>query len=283
MTFPIHIRLSLAVAALGLILAGLPQRTAAQRFGHPAPAFHPAPAPAFRPAPPPPRPVPGRQDRWRSAPENRSVPENRSINGGNRNFGAHDFNRPNGNPRPAPVVDVHARVTTPPRERVNIYHTGGYRGVHPYYYHPYRPTYWGPRWHPIGFFLNSLAADAFYFSLGGQGYYYDDGAYYQPSNGGYSVVPPPIGAVVSSLPDGYETTMVGNDTYYYYGGAFYIDNGQGYQVVAAPPGAVVTEIPVGAVQQQDDQGQTYLVYNNVYYQPISQDGQDAYEVIQMGN
>lgn len=93
-------------------------------------------------------------------------------------------------------------------------------------------------------------------------------------------MPAPIGAVVSFLPPGYETTMVGNDYYYYYGGTFYINTGNGYQVVPAPIGAVVTQIPDGAVQQDID-GQTYLVYNNTYYQPVSQDGQDAYEVVQV--
>jgi hypothetical protein len=48
--------------------------------------------------------------------------------------------------------------------------------------------------------------------------------------------------------------------------------------VAAPPGAVITQLPVGAVEQQVN-GQDLLVYNNVYYSPISQDGQDAYEVV----
>ena len=115
-------------------------------------------------------------------------------------------------------------------------------------------------------------------SLSNQAYYYDDGCFYMPSNGGYSVVPPPVGAVVAYLPEGYETTMVGNDLYYYYGGAFYVYTDQGYQVVQAPYGAVVTQIPVGAVEQNIN-GLDVLVYNNTYYQPISQNGQDAYEVV----
>jgi hypothetical protein len=72
--------------------------------------------------------------------------------------------------------------------------------------------------------------------------------------------------------------MVGNDEFYYYGGAFYVSTDQGYQVVAAPIGAVITELPVGAADQQID-GEDLLLYNNVYYQPISQDGDDAYEVV----
>ncbi|HMI59425.1 MAG TPA: DUF6515 family protein, partial [Puia sp.] len=169
-----------------------------------------------------------------------------------------------------PAVTIH--------DHENVYHTGGYRGIHPYYYHPYRPFYWGPRWHPLGFFLTALAADAIYFSLNNQRYYYDAGCYYVPSNNGYSVVPAPVGAVVSSLPEGFETTMVGNDYYYYFGGAFYINSGQGYQVVPAPFGAVITQLPVGALEQQIN-GQSLMVYNNAYYAPISQDGQDSYEVV----
>jgi hypothetical protein len=41
---------------------------------------------------------------------------------------------------------------------------------------------------------------------------------------------------------------------------------------------VVTELPDGA-QQQDLDGQSYLVFNNTWFQPISQDGQDAYEIV----
>ncbi len=126
--------------------------------------------------------------------------------------------------------------------------------------------------------MSGLAEDAMWFNFNNQRYYYDDGCYYLPTDGGYSVVPAPIGAVVGSLPDGYETTSVGDQTFYYFGGMFYVYTGQAYQVVAAPPGAVITELPEGAVNQQID-GQDILVYNNTFYQPISQDGQDAYEVV----
>ena len=242
----------------------------AQRFGHPsspaprpAPAFHPAPAPAPRPVAP-------------------------SINGGARNYGNHDFGHPPAMPvrveaRPAPRVPVpEARPGVRISPPVNVYHSGGYRG-HPYAYHPYHPYVWGPHWHPFGFFLNFLPADAFYFSYANQPYYYDDGVYYEPSSGGYTAVAPPAGASVSALPEGYETTQVGDDTYYYYGGVFYVQTQQGFQVVAAPVGAVISNLPEGAQQQTDANGQNYLVYNGTAYAPISQDGQDAYEVIQLGN
>jgi hypothetical protein len=260
---------SIVFAAL-LIAATVPFRAVAQRFNHSSPAPARAPQPV-RQAPPPPAP---RQQ----AP----VQENRTtINGGSRNIGNHDYNHapaapaPRVNtPRPA---DMHGKPAV--RENANIYHTGAYHGLRPYTYHPYHPYVWGPRWHPVGFFINALAATAFRFEIGAQWYYYDDGCYYEPYNGGYDVVAPPLGALVSYLPDGYETVPVGDDTYYYYGGAFYIYTGQGYQVVQAPIGAVVSQLPVGA-SEQDVNGQTFMFYNGAYYQPISQDGQDAYEVVQ---
>jgi|ERR1700722_13794370 len=277
-----HTILSSAVI-LAIAVVAWPQQSMAQRFNHgggggggfhPAPAARPA-APVARPVAPAPRPVAPAARPAEVRPEVRQDAPRPSINGGGQNIGNHDYNR-TVNVNVHENVDVHRTVDV--RDHVNVYHTGAYRGVHPYYYHPYRPYYWGPHWHPLGFFLGALAADAIFFNFNNQRYYYDDGCYYLPSNGGYSVVPAPIGATVGSLPDGYETTMVGNDTYYYFGGAFYVAVDGGYQVVAAPPGAVITQLPVGAVEQQIN-GQDLLVYNNVYYSPISQDGQDAYEVV----
>jgi len=267
-----------------LTLTAFPRLATAQRFNHGSVGGgggRPQPAPRQEVSRPQPAPRQPEVSRPQPAPR----PE--TINGGGRNIGRHDFNRnvtvhTNLNVHENVTVHDNVNVRTPNyrgRDNVNVYHTGGYRGFHPYYYHPFRPSYWGAHWHPIGFFLSSLAANAVLFSIANQRYYYDDGCYYTPApGGGYSVVPPPTGAVVSYLPEGYETTMVGNDTFYYYGGAFYVNSNQGYQVVDAPPGAVVSQVPVGAVEQTFND-QTLLVYNNVYYAPISQDGQDAYEVV----
>jgi hypothetical protein len=71
---------------------------------------------------------------------------------------------------------------------------------------------------------------------------------------------------------------MGDATYFYYAGVFYVSQGGSFRVVPAPEGAIVTEIPEGATDQNIN-GQDYLLYNNTYYQPISQNGQDAYEVV----
>jgi hypothetical protein len=291
MSFRIFFSAGMIVLMTGLLI--IPQSGFAQRLGHPnyngggrpsAPSQNfnrPAPA-VNRPAPAvnrPPQQMPARP-----VEQPRQIETRPMINEGsniNHDYTQHNYSRNTEAYRP-PVnvqrnVTVQHNVTV--RENVNVYHNH-YQPVRAYSYHPYHPYYWGHNWHPLGYFAASLARDAFLLSIANQQYYYDEGVYYQPSAGGYSVVPAPMGATVSSLPPGYETTMVGNDYYYYYGGAFYIDTGNGYQVVQAPYGAVVTQIPDGAIQQ-DINGQTYLVYNNTYYQPVSQNGTDAYEVVQV--
>jgi hypothetical protein len=256
----------LTIAVALIVAAMIPQQNFAQRFNHAGGGgFHPAPSmPAARPAP---APMPQRRVEM---PAVQQAPR-QTINGGTRNFGNHDFNRPVENMH---QNEVHRDV----REHVNVYHTNGIRNLRPYAFHPYHPYYWGPHWHPFGFFLSALTANAIRISIANQYYYYDDGCYYLPSNGGYDVVAPPIGAVISYLPDGYETIDLDDGEYYYYAGAFYISTGNGYQVVPAPPGAIVSQLPDGATSQNVN-GETLFVYNNTYYAPISQDGQDAYQVV----
>ena len=273
------------IIALIVVLLTISQAGRAQRMSHPnynGGGRPSAPSQNFnRPAPAANHPAPAMN---RPVEQPRQLESRPTINGGgnmNHDYNQHNYDRNTAAYRP-PVtvqrnVEVQHNVTV--HENVNVYHNH-YQPVHAYAYHPYHPYYWGHNWHPLGYFAASLARDAFLLTIANQQYYYNEGVYYQPSSGGYSVVPAPIGATVSALPPGYETTMVGNDYYYYYGGAFYIDTGNSYQVVPAPYGAVVTQIPDGAIQQ-DINGQTYLVYNNTYYQPVSQNGTDAYEVVQV--
>src|SRR5258708_3123336 len=152
-----------------IALSGSPRLVMAQRFNHrnvggggfpprsnppppppspppppPTPSRHqPAPQPAFNRPQPAPQPAP-RQPQF-NRPDQAPRPE--SINGGSRNFGNHDFNRSvnvHENVTVQQNVNVHQNVNArgdnyrDPNYRghdnVNIYHTGGYRGFHPYYY-----------------------------------------------------------------------------------------------------------------------------------------------------
>lgn len=147
-----------------------------------------------------------------------------------------------------------------------------------YYYHPYRPYYWGPTWHPIGFFTGALIGAAIELSWNNHPYRYYNGVYYEPYNSGYRVIAPPVGIRINALPPGFSEIPVDGVNYYYYGGTFYRNYGNEYAVVAAPFGAVVYQLPDGA-QEVTVNGNRYMFYNNTYFQPFNDNGNDAYEVV----
>lgn len=163
------------------------------------------------------------------------------------------------------------------------YRYGGrsYYCYHPYHYHPYRPFYWGPVWHPWGFFITTLAATAIIISVENQQYHYDQGVYYMPSNGGYTVVQAPIGATITTLPPSSQTVVVNETTNnYYYGGTYYEKDSKGYTVVAPTAGTVVENLPEGGEETKIGDV-TYVKVGETYYQPIDQDGKNMYEVVQI--
>lgn len=71
--------------------------------------------------------------------------------------------------------------------------------------------------------------------VGSNSYIYSDGIYLQPSGSSYTVVAPPIGAIVTYLPDGCTTITADNTLYYNCSGIYYrplFENGSTvYQVV----------------------------------------------------
>jgi Family of unknown function (DUF6515) len=111
-------------------------------------------------------------------------------------------------------------------------------------------------------------------------YRYYQGVFYQPMNGGYVVIAPPVNAAVPGLPTGFSTVQVAGITYYYYGGVFYYLNQNGYQVVKAPAAAIVADLPDGCVPVQAG-NITFLKFNNTYFQPIQFNGQNMYEVVEV--
>ncbi len=70
--------------------------------------------------------------------------------------------------------------------------------------------------------------------VGGALYYHNAGAYYRNTSSGYIVVRPPVGAVISVLPSGYQAAVVNGVVYYSYGGSYYQQVSNGYLVVADP-------------------------------------------------
>jgi hypothetical protein len=161
------------------------------------------------------------------------------------------------------------------------YHYGGYRYHchYHYHYHPYRPYYWGPMWHPWGFFITTLAVTAIIVSVDNQQYHYDNGVFYMPATGGYTVVSAPVGATVTTIPSGSQTVVINETTNnYYYGGTYYEKGSSGYTVVPPTAGSVVESLPEGGEEVKIGDV-TYVKIGETYYQPIDQDGKSMYEVV----
>jgi len=183
-------------------------------------------------------------------------------------------------PRGTAYVGRTAVVRTGPRPYTRApYAYGGrrYYAYNPYVYHRYAPYYWGPAFHPVGAFVAALAATAVIVSVANHQYRYDQGVWYVPSGGQYKVVPAPVGATVPSLPPG--AVAVGGDQYFY-AGAFYQRTSRGYTVVAPQAGMVVDRLPPGGEEVTVGE-QRYVRFGATYYQPIEQNGQPRYEVVEV--
>jgi len=157
----------------------------------------------------------------------------------------------------------------------------GYYCHRPYSYHPYRPFYWGPAWHPWGWFAATIATTAIIVSINNQKYHYDQGTYYVESGGGYTVVQAPVGATVKTIPKEAEVVEVNETTNnYYYGGAYYEKSDEGYTVVPATAGTIVPNLPEGGEEVKIGDV-TYVQFGDTYYQPIQVDGKDMYEIVEV--
>ncbi len=156
----------------------------------------------------------------------------------------------------------------------------------PYYWHPYSAWYWGPVWHPWGFFVATLATTAIIVSVTNDNstqdqYHYDQGNYYIKTDNGYEVVQAPVGATVNSIPDTAEKVQVTENTYnYYYGGAYYEKDAEGYTVVPATAGTIVPHLPEGGEEVKVGD-RNYVKFGETYYQPIQVDGKDMYEIVEV--
>jgi hypothetical protein len=108
----------------------------------------------------------------------------------------------------------------------------------PWYYSWYIKPF-PHHFHPIGFRANVLPVASIRIIIGGLPYFYYTGVFYRPYSTGYIVVSAPIGAFVSSLPDGFIAFTIGLATYYYLNNTYYVwdEPRNGYVVVAKPEGA----------------------------------------------
>jgi hypothetical protein len=125
-----------------------------------------------------------------------------------------------------------------------------YYAHHPYAYHRYHPHTWGAGFYPFGAFVGSLAATAIFVDIADSQYAYDQGVWYAPDESGYDVVTAPVGGVVPELPSDAELVAPGVYYYggaYYerFGGGFrVVQPWAGLVVSSLPPGG--EEVVIGS-------------------------------------
>ncbi|HTH82047.1 MAG TPA: DUF6515 family protein [Mucilaginibacter sp.] len=159
----------------------------------------------------------------------------------------------------------------------------------------------------LGFYLNALPFGYYPFYVGSSLYYYADGTFYSPyEGGGYVVATPPVGAAVPKLPKGARPIMIDNQQFYQYNGVYYKavvnDKGEKVFVVAGKDGVLNTDgdnadnnVSQPAQPQVGDivnqipdnsrkvtlNGKKYLVSpDDIYFEKITdRDGNVAYKIV----
>jgi len=130
----------------------------------------------------------------------------------------------------------------------------GYWGNHGYYHysHGYYNSYYLPR---LGFSIGVLPFGYYPFYWGNSQYYFSDGLYYEYDNDQYTVVEPPVGAQVTTLPSKAQSIVINGEQYYEQDGVYYQpvtkDDGTVVYQIAGKDGQLNTDT---ATQDQQPQG-----------------------------
>ena len=122
----------------------------------------------------------------------------------------------------------------------------GWRDHNYYHYsHGYYNSYYLPR---LGFSIGYLPFGYYPFSYGDYDYYYSSGLYYQYNNNEYTVVEPPIGAEIKTLPEKAQSIVINGQQLYELNGVY-------YQPITKDDGSLVYEIVGKDGELNTDAGQ----------------------------
>jgi len=177
----------------------------------------------------------------------------------------------------------------------------GYWGNHGYYHnnHGYYNSYYRPR---LGFSLGILPYGYYPFYYGDYQYFYSDGLFYQYDNSQYTVVEPPIGAQVTSLPDNAQSIVINGQQYYEANGVYYMpykkdDGTMVYEVAgkdgelntgstmqdqprAPQMGDIVTELPQSCRKINVNGQKLYVSPDGIYYQEqVDNNNNKTYKIV----
>jgi len=169
-----------------------------------------------------------------------------------------------------------------------------------HYNHGYYGTYYAPR---LGFSIGFLPYGYYPFYYGDAEFFYSGGLFYQYDNNEYTVVEPPVGAEITTLPSNAQSIVINGEQYYEANGVYYQpitkDDGSTSYQVAGKDGELNTNNPNGDMDQQLPQigdivqslppncrkislnGEKYFVSEDGYYYQEARDNnnQKVYKIV----
>jgi hypothetical protein len=110
--------------------------------------------------------------------------------------------------------------------QVGHYRWGNHGGF--FYNHGYYGSYYYP-W--LGFSCWFLPFGYYSFYWGDDPYFFSDGYYYQYNNDQYTVVEPPVGALIKTLPSNAKSIVINGQQYYELNGVYYLPVKMGNGVI----------------------------------------------------
>jgi hypothetical protein len=193
-------------------------------------------------------------------------------------------------------------------------HTGGFSGgvsvragftargnTYYHYNHGYYGSYYAPR---LGFSIGVLPYGYYPFYYGNNQFFYSGGLFYQYDNDQYTVVEPPVGAAVTTLPSNAQSIVINGQQYYEADGVYYVpitkdDGTLSYQVAGkdgelnttddqsvdnSPPapqiGDIVNQLPPNCRKINVNGSKLYLSPDGIYYQAqVDQNGTQTYKIV----
>jgi len=179
---------------------------------------------------------------------------------------------------------------------VNAYRWNSHHGYF------YNGGYYGSLYYPyLGLWYWSLPYGCYPFWWGDVQYYFGDGYFYQYNNDQYTIVEPPVGAEITSLPKGAQSIVINGQQYYELNGVYYLpvtkDDGSvvyqvtgkdgelntgstGVDAVVPKVGDIVTQLPPDCRKVNLNGAIFFVSEDGIYYQQIKDsDNHTAYKIV----
>lgn len=175
-------------------------------------------------------------------------------------------------------------------------------GRHSHYF--YNQGFYGSLYYPmLGLTFGYLSAGYYPFDWDDGQFYFSDGFYYQYDNDQYTVVEPPVGAAVKTLPTNAKSIQINGQQYYELNGVYYLpvtqDDGSiqyqiegkdgklntdatGAKTVVPKVGNMVAKLPADC-RKINLNGDTFFVSEDgIYYQQVKDsNNKKAYKIVSL--